>query len=209
MKILIIGSTGPTGLILTRQLLDVGHNVTVLVRNPGKLADLAEQVTVVQGDARDAIVLKRATQGQDAVMSALGIRSFGKTDLQQRFIGALIAAAHDKPVLRYVGLSAWGVGDSVASAGIMSKIAARTVLRNVFADKARSEELLSSSSLSYVLVRPGILTNGPKRGGVAANGDGSNLGPSMSRADVCSFMIGCLVDDTWLGQTPIIGYSTS
>lgn len=37
MRVVIVGATGPTGLELVQQAVDQGHQVTAVVRNPGKL----------------------------------------------------------------------------------------------------------------------------------------------------------------------------
>lgn len=38
-NILILGGTGPTGILTVQKALDHGHNVTVYARNPSKLPD--------------------------------------------------------------------------------------------------------------------------------------------------------------------------
>jgi dihydroflavonol-4-reductase len=41
MKYFVTGTTGFVGGLVVRQLIDVGHRVVVVVRNPAKAADLA------------------------------------------------------------------------------------------------------------------------------------------------------------------------
>lgn len=53
MKIALIGATGFVGTPLLAELLSRGHQVTVLARNPAKLAAQAG-LTVVAADALDA-----------------------------------------------------------------------------------------------------------------------------------------------------------
>jgi hypothetical protein len=48
MKMLILGATGPTGRHLVDVGLGCGDSLTALVRNPGPLDDLADQITVVK-----------------------------------------------------------------------------------------------------------------------------------------------------------------
>ena len=69
MKIALIGATGFVGTPLLAELLSRGHQVTVLARNPAKLAAQAG-LTVVAADALDAAQVAQAAAGHDAVVSA-------------------------------------------------------------------------------------------------------------------------------------------
>lgn len=69
MKIALIGATGFVGSAALEELLQRGHQVTVLARNPGKLAPRAG-LTVVAADAQDAEQVGKAVAGHDAVLSA-------------------------------------------------------------------------------------------------------------------------------------------
>ena len=69
MKIALIGATGFVGTPVLAELLSRGHQVTVLARNPGKLA-AQPGLTVVQADALAAAQVAQAAAGHDAVVSA-------------------------------------------------------------------------------------------------------------------------------------------
>lgn len=69
MKIALIGATGFVGTPLLAELLARGHQVTVLARNPGKLAAQVG-LTVVAANALDAAQVAQAAAGHDAVISA-------------------------------------------------------------------------------------------------------------------------------------------
>jgi len=69
MKIALIGATGFVGSAVLPELLQRGHQVTVLARNPAKLS-ARPGLTVVAGDALDAAQVSRAVAGHDAVISA-------------------------------------------------------------------------------------------------------------------------------------------
>ena len=73
MKIALIGATGFVGAPVLSELLSRGHTVTVLARNPSKLAaqsELNPGLTVVAADALDATQVAKAVAGHDAVISA-------------------------------------------------------------------------------------------------------------------------------------------
>lgn len=69
MKIALIGATGFVGSALLAELLQRGHAVTALVRQPGKLA-AQPGLTPVVADALDAAQVARAVAGHDVLVSA-------------------------------------------------------------------------------------------------------------------------------------------
>lgn len=69
MKVALIGATGFVGTPLLAELLSRGHQVTVLARNPAKLA-AQPGLTVLAADALDATQVTQAVAGVDAVISA-------------------------------------------------------------------------------------------------------------------------------------------
>jgi putative NADH-flavin reductase len=71
MKLLVLGATGKTGQLVLAAARRVGHDVTVLVRDPARLPSTAG-LMVVTGDATSGTDLGRALAGQDAVVSVVG-----------------------------------------------------------------------------------------------------------------------------------------
>lgn len=69
MKIALIGATGFVGAAILTEALSRGHAVTVLARDPAKIA-AQPGVTVVKADAYDAASVAAAVAGADAVISA-------------------------------------------------------------------------------------------------------------------------------------------
>jgi putative NADH-flavin reductase len=69
MKVALIGATGFVGTPVLAELLNRGHQVTVLARNPGKVA-AQPGLTVVAANALDAAQVAAAVAGHDAVVSA-------------------------------------------------------------------------------------------------------------------------------------------
>jgi uncharacterized protein YbjT (DUF2867 family) len=74
----------------------------------------------------------------------------------------------------------------------------------IFWDKARQERLIAGSTVSWVIVRPGALTNGARR---ARYRHGRRVGSfvrtvRISRADVADFMLNQLTDNTYLRAAP-------
>jgi uncharacterized protein YbjT (DUF2867 family) len=81
------------------------------------------------------------------------------------------------------------------------------LLRDEYADKEAQEETVRGSDLDWILVRPMILTNGPWTNDYYARVDlKPGRRPYISRADVADFLMRQLTDDTFLRDTPAIGY---
>ncbi|HET6873913.1 MAG TPA: NAD(P)H-binding protein, partial [Acidimicrobiales bacterium] len=67
-RFLVTGATGYIGGRLVPSLLETGHTVRVLVRDPGRVRDQpwAEQVEIARGDVTDRATLAAAFEGVDA-----------------------------------------------------------------------------------------------------------------------------------------------
>ena len=65
--------------------------------------------------------------------------------------------------------------------------------------------MIRRSALSWVIARPGILTNGPRTGRykiLDKPADWRN--GTISRADVADFLVKQVEDDAYLGKTPAL-----
>jgi putative NADH-flavin reductase len=84
MKVTLIGATGFVGSAVLAELLQRHHQVTVLARDPSKIAPQAG-LTVVKGDAQDAAQVQAAAAGHDAVVSAYN-PGWGHTAIYEEFL---------------------------------------------------------------------------------------------------------------------------
>jgi putative NADH-flavin reductase len=208
VKLLLLGATGLTGQQLLAQALDHGHEVTALVRDPGKLTVEPPRVRVVTGTATDPAVVDDALEGRDAVLCALGTRSpksVVSCDLMMASMRALVPSMRRRGVNRVVVESALGAGQSAEHAPPAMRLAFATVLRQVGKDKAAAEEYLRTSDLDWTVVYPPSLTNGAATGEYRS-GEALKLKgvPKISRADVAHFMLSQLADGTYSRKMAIV-----
>src|SRR5437764_14190087 len=133
MKLLLLGATGGTGRQLVSQALEAGHRVTALVRSPEKLI-AQEHLLVRAGDATDPESVDIAVAGQEAVLSALGVRSPLGEELITPSLRALVPAMHKHGVRRLIWLSALGVGQARGNAPADLRIALSPIARAIGRD---------------------------------------------------------------------------
>ena len=205
MKVLVLGATGGTGRLIVSDAIAKGHSVVALVRSKAG-ADLPG-AELIEGDARDESTLRRALDGREAVLSALGAgMGFRKVSLLTEASCALILAMQHSGVRRLVCISALGVGDSRGHGGfVFDRIFRPLLLSENYKDKGRQEAAIRASSLDWVIVRPAMLTDDPARGSVRAVVDLTTInGGKIARADVARFVVDQLTTDTWLRRTPVI-----
>ena len=209
MKLLVFGSTGGTGRELVSQSLEQGHEVTAFARDPARVGVTHPKLMTVQGDVLDYSSVERALRGQDAVLSALGTRKLGKSDVLSSGTRNIIRAMEAAGVRRFVCESSLGVGDSRGQMGpLYTYLVIPLFLRNIYADKEVQERLTRESALDWVIVRPAVLTNGPRTRVYQAwvGKAGGALKGKISRADVADFMLKQVKGDSYLRKTPGLSY---
>ena len=210
MNLLIIGATGGTGRQLVEQALAQGHNVTAFVRNPAKVRIKHEWLSVAKGNVLDNETVDKAVQGKDAVLSALGHKRWlGKTTILSEGTRNIIAAMKKHGVRRFICETSLGIGNSRGNLGLYYTLFVIPLLLYLyFKDKELQERYIMESNLDWIIVRPGQLTNGKRRGLYRPGPDvGSKFFTvRISRADVADFMLKQLTDDSYLRKTPGIAY---
>lgn len=70
MKIALIGATGFVGTHLLEEALERGYEVTAIVRDPSKISNSSEKLTVVKGDINEVDALAAQLKGHDVIVSA-------------------------------------------------------------------------------------------------------------------------------------------
>jgi uncharacterized protein YbjT (DUF2867 family) len=108
MRILVTGATGYIGGRLVPRLLAAGHEVRVVARDPGKLADVpwAGDVDVVRGDVTDADAMAKACAGVEVLyylVHSLQKSRFESLDRQGALVTAEAARAGGVGRIVYLG----------------------------------------------------------------------------------------------------------
>jgi uncharacterized protein YbjT (DUF2867 family) len=204
MKILVLGAAGKTGREVVKAAMAAGHEVTAFVRRVDQL-DPAIGLRIIIGDAENSEQVAKAAAQADAVLSALGHTSTNKSAAQTNATTALIESL--APGTKVISLTGYGVTDPkdppIPLLGRMMNGVIALVPGDMFQDGQRHVDLLRASSLTWTVLRAPRLTTGPTTGFELGYFPLSAT-DSIARADVAAAMIGCLHDDSWNRQAPMI-----
>ncbi len=216
MKLIIFGATGRTGIELVSQALDEGHRVTAFARKTKAMNIQHAELMVVQGDILDYESVSNAILDQEVVLSVLGVNSFKRNTIISNGTQNIIRAMYEHHIGRFVCVTSMGLGESkkqkgwvyIAPISLMFRLQRLPILRNQFLDRELQEEYIKNSTLDWIIIRPGGLTDGPHTGhyrhGFSINDTTVKI--KISRADVADFMLKQIDDDTYLHKTPSLSY---
>ena len=194
MLIAIAGGHGKIAQLLERQLVDAGHRVIGIIRNPDHAADLeaaGAEPLVLDLEKTDAAALAEHLEGADAVVFAAGAgpNSGPERKLTVDRDGAVLLAdaAVRAGVRRYALISSIGADafDPARAEGTGSGSDEDTFQVYLRA-KSEADAAVRERDLEWTIVRPGGLTNDAGTGRVklaTSTGRGS-----IPRADVAAIV---------------------
>lgn len=150
MNVLVAGGTGFIGQNLCERLVERGHDVTALAREPDA-ADLPDSVETAMGDvtAYDSIV--DAFEDQDAVYNLVALSPLfeprGGNEMHERIhLGGTehcLQAANEQDVDRFIQLSALGADPEGKTQYLRAK--------------GRAEESVRASELDWTIFQPSVV----------------------------------------------------
>jgi putative NADH-flavin reductase len=194
MKLLVLGPTGGLGKHVVAQSVELGHHVTVLARDPAKVSAQHEHLKCVKGSVLRVSDVEAALDGQDAVISALGVGSARRSfNLIEGAMAVIVNAMQRKGVRRLIFTS--GITLKLAQVPLPLRLLLRLMLWDQIRDKKAGEDILRDSEIDWTLVYPTMLTDGPRTGQYRV-GEHLELSgfPKVSRADVADLILKLLAD---------------
>ncbi|KAH7388821.1 hypothetical protein BKA66DRAFT_569133 [Pyrenochaeta sp. MPI-SDFR-AT-0127] len=211
--ILLLGSTGPTGLLFAEAALKEGYQLTLFVRNPSKLPARItnnSSVTTIQGELSQKDRLEQAARsGATVLVSFLGPASGHKGTpisdgykllfpllIQNKFTRALVLATpswhapEDTVTLKWklVAGSIW----LMANSAYTDIVAIGNYVASIPLDK-----------ISWTVFRVPILSNAEAANVVNAGYLGE-AGMKLSRASMAKWVLGELEAAKWIGKGPTL-----
>jgi len=150
MNVLVVGGSGFIGTHLSGELVDRGHDVTVLSRSPDP-EDLPSGVDTVMGDVTAYDSIEGAFEGMDAVIYLVALSPLFKPSggddrhfaVHTEGARNTVQAAEEHGVERIVHMSALGADADGPTSYLQSK--------------GQAEEIVAASSLEAVIFRPSVV----------------------------------------------------
>lgn len=219
MRILILGATGPTGILLIRQALQTYQSCTIVlyIRSPEKVPDdlkANSSLTIIQGQLNDKDSLSKAMEGVAVVLSALG-PSVKKgpfhpsnTPLAHAYI-TVIEVMHEQNVKRLICLGTTSITDpadkfSLAFSVLVNGVA--TLARNAYNDVVGIGKNVRTlgADLDWTIVRVPILTEKETKEVIAGYVGDGKTNTFLSRVGFANFVIDEIEKNDWVKKAPLI-----
>ena len=203
-----MGASRGIGLETVRQALAAGHTVRAMARSASAIPLQHPLLEKVSGDALVAEDVRRALQGVEVVIQALGIRNsdlFRPVHLFSAATRVLVPEMQAQGVRRLITVTGFGAGDSQSSIGLLQRLPFRVMFGRAYDDKSEQERLIRASGLDWTLVRPGVLTSGAHtaRYRVLLERDQWRNG-IIARANVADYLVRQITDRSAIGQAPVL-----
>jgi len=192
MNITIIGASAGIGLETVKRGLNRNHSITSLSRSEINLEE-KQSLNMILGDAINKADLFKSIQNADALIITLGTgKNMKPTTLFSDF-AKLILEIHNenKITIPFIFVTGFGAGESKNYVPWLVKMFLKYLLKDVYADKTKMEELITHSDLNWTVVRPGRLLDKELTEKYRIENKlfkGINIG-GINRADVADFLI--------------------
>jgi nucleoside-diphosphate-sugar epimerase len=197
--VLILGSTGPTGEMVTKRLCEAGHQVVVVHRSDSRRSDFESWgARVVHGDAfdRDGYIaaIQSAAAECSTVLNLLGGNPFQPAETWPDYSGNVnaIDGAVAAGISRFIFVTSVGTG---ASWEFVPKDA---YIRPIVELKSKAEAHLKSTSLAWTIIKPGGL--GPPDYRIATGDplitENHGVRGLIDRTDLADVIMRVLADDS-------------
>jgi hypothetical protein len=192
MNIAIIGASAGIGLQTVIRGLKRNHSITSLSRSEIEIEE-KKSLKMILGDATNKADLLNSIQNADAIIVTLGARKNMKSTTLFSDFAKLIVEMHieNKIEIPLIFVTGFGAGESKNYVPWLVKMFLKYLLKDVYADKTKMEEIITNSDMNWTVVRPGrLLDDGLTEKYRIENTlfKGINIG-GINRADVADFLI--------------------
>jgi uncharacterized protein len=166
MKLILFGATGTIGSRIVKEALRRDHDVTMVVRDPDKLADVTsnERLHWVTGDILLPDSVARAVEGHEVVISAFGPR-FGEEDELLEAARSLVEGVRDAHIRRLVVVGGAGSLEAAPGVWLMDTPGFPEEVKPLARAHAQAYEIFSQSDLDWTyLSPPAVIEPGERTG---------------------------------------------
>jgi uncharacterized protein YbjT (DUF2867 family) len=162
---------------------------------------------VVRGNILDPSSVEEAVKGQEAVCIVIGIPPTRKpVNVFSQGARNVLDVMIKHRVNRLVCVTGIGAGDSRGHGGFLyERIVQPLLLKTIYADKEKQEEIVRASGVAWTVVRPGFLTDGARTGRYRVITDMTGVrARKISRADVADYLLKEMQTGADVGKTVFI-----
>jgi dihydroflavonol-4-reductase len=217
MRVALTGATGFVGSHLAEALLAGGHQLTCLVRAPGRARDLqARGCTLVEGGLEDEDALRRLVEGADVLHHVAGViaarspQEFERVNRAGTF--ALARLAREAGVRRLVYVSSLAVSGPTVPGRPLEEADRDQPVTPYGRSKQAGEQAVRAAGIPFTIVRPPAVY-GPRdrellrvfqmarRGIAPLLGDGSQELSFVHAADLAGALVAAGESAATLGRT--------
>jgi len=198
-KIIIFGATGNTGLEICKELESKNINYSTFVRKGSESKLKTSNAELIAGDVLEKADVDKAINENDFtdVIVALGSRNFRGGEIRFNGTKNIIDSLNSnmKQAKLHV-ISANGVGNSWKNLKWHEKLMCKLLISKAMKDHELQEELVSSNTGGYHIIRPVGLTNEPGSGKINTEEENALSNSKVSRANVAKYLVDSMNDDT-------------
>jgi putative NADH-flavin reductase len=192
MNITIIGASAGIGLETVKRGLNRNHSITTLSRSEIEIAE-KQSINVLLGDATNKADLLNSIQNAEALIITLGTgKNMKTTTLFSDFAKLIVEINSEKKIdIPVIFVTGFGAGESKNYVSWLVKLFLKYLLKDVYADKTKMEEIITHSDLNWTVVRPGRLLDKELTEKYRIENKlfkGIKIG-GINRADVADFLI--------------------
>ena len=200
--ILLFGATGRTGVEVLKYAMNKGYRVTTLARNPEKIVEKSDKLTVIKGLPTDIDDVRKAILNCDRVISTLNpisekhlisLKKIQPPRILEKSIRNAIECMGELGIRKISVVSSIGIGGTYLLAPWFMRLLGKiTNFRNSFDDHNEQESLLMNSNLDWVITRLVSLNNNESLQNLVISYDKKPSPFKISRKQLAKFLVDCL-----------------
>ncbi len=192
MNITIIGASAGIGLETVKRGLNRNHSITTLSRSEIEIEE-NKSLKMIVGNATNKADLIHSIQNAEALIITLGTgKNMKATTLFSDFAKLIVEIDRENKIdIPFIFVTGFGAGESKNYVSWLVKMFLKFMLKDVYADKTKMEEMITNSDLNWTVVRPGRLLDKELTEKYRIENKlfkGINIG-EINRADVADFLI--------------------
>jgi len=196
--VIVFGATGNSGIKICEQLQKLNIPHAALVRKGSESKITSKNTRIIFGNVLQTEEVENALKSDNFtdVIIALGSKDLKKTLIRSEGTKNIVDALtkiSSKSKIHIV--SALGVGNSWSQLNWLGKLICKVLISNSMEDHNLQEEIVTSSSFDFHIVRPVGLTDEGLSESIICKNEGTMPSDKISRADVALYLVDSMLND--------------